>query len=132
MEKAVRRNAELEERAAHLKAEAQVWQTRARAQEAAAMSLQAQLQQAMMAGQAQDRRDELGDSLPADDAESAHIDPSRVDPGVPPCRACRKRAVSVVLLPCRHLCLCTACQPVVHVCPLCCTVRNASVEIYLS
>ncbi|XXG75697.1 hypothetical protein AAC387_Pa08g0215 [Persea americana] len=137
VEKAARRNAELEERAAHLKAEAQVWQARARAQESAAVSLQAQLQQAMMAGQSQDRRDELGcaggDSLPVDDAESAHIDPRRSESSpVPPCRVCRNRAVSVVLLPCRHLCICTACEPVVHVCPLCCTLRNASVEVYLS
>lgn len=137
MEKAARRNAELEERAAHLKAEAQVWQARARVQESAAVSLQAQLQQAMMAGPAQDRRDELGcaggDSLPVDDAESAHIDPRRSESSpVPPCRVCRNRAVSVVLLPCRHLCICTACEPVVHVCPFCCTVRTASVEVYLS
>ncbi|XP_058085935.1 BOI-related E3 ubiquitin-protein ligase 1-like [Magnolia sinica] len=137
VEKAARRNAELEERAAQLKAEAQVWQARARSQEAAAASLQAQLQQAMMGGQAQDRRGEElgcagGDNTPADDAESAYIDPGRAVSAVPVCRACRRRAVSVVLLPCRHLCLCTDCDTAVETCPLCHSVRSASVEVYLS
>ncbi|KAJ0106632.1 hypothetical protein Patl1_18320 [Pistacia atlantica] len=48
VEKATRRNAELEARAAQLTVEAQVWQAKARAQEATAASLQAQLQQAIM------------------------------------------------------------------------------------
>ncbi|KAF2298621.1 hypothetical protein GH714_024369 [Hevea brasiliensis] len=58
VEKATRRNAELEARAAQLSVEAQVWQAKARAQEATAASLQAQLQQAIMSGgvAAQDNR----------------------------------------------------------------------------
>ncbi|KAA8522111.1 hypothetical protein F0562_012575 [Nyssa sinensis] len=50
VEKAARRNAELEARAAQLTAEAQVWQAKARAQEATAATLQAQLQQVIMRG----------------------------------------------------------------------------------
>ncbi|XP_058104148.1 BOI-related E3 ubiquitin-protein ligase 1-like isoform X2 [Magnolia sinica] len=138
VEKASRRNAELEERVAQLKAEAQVWQARARAQEATAASLQSQLQQAMMGGVglgAQDRREDAGcagGELPADDAESAHIDPGRVVSSVPPCRTCWKRAMTVVLLPCRHLCVCTNCDSAIDVCPICNSVRSASVEVYLS
>ncbi|KAG9452491.1 hypothetical protein H6P81_005395 [Aristolochia fimbriata] len=138
VEKAVRRNAELEERVAQLKAEAHVWQAKARAQEAAAASLQTQLQQAMIngggagAGVAYERRDEAGcggGESPAEDAESAYVDPDRVVPVGPFCRACRRRSVSVVLLPCRHLCVCTECDAAIDACPLCHSARSASVEV---
>eukprot|EP00262_Sarcandra_glabra_P012213 TRINITY_DN3104_c1_g2_i2.p1 TRINITY_DN3104_c1_g2~~TRINITY_DN3104_c1_g2_i2.p1 ORF type:complete len:274 (-),score=0.65 TRINITY_DN3104_c1_g2_i2:517-1338(-) len=135
LEKAARVHAGLEERVAYLKAEAHVWQSKARAHEATAASLQAQLQQAMMArGAAQDKREEVGcagGEMPADDAESAHIDPDR-PVSVPLCRACRKRGMSVVLLPCRHLCVCTDCDAAVDACPVCRCVRSASVEVYLA
>nr|DAD47602.1 TPA_asm: hypothetical protein HUJ06_017539 [Nelumbo nucifera] len=55
VEKAARRHAELEERVAQLRVEAQVWQAKVRQQEATAASLQAQIQQAMMSGGAQGR-----------------------------------------------------------------------------
>lgn len=142
MEKATRRYAELEARAAQLSVEAQVWQAKARAQEAAAASMQAQLQQLVMSGQ--DRRagvaaaDDGGgpgsaaEGQVAEDAESAYVDPDRVVASGPSCKACRSRAASVVLLPCRHLCVCTECDSVVQACPVCFAARNSSVEIYLS
>ncbi|KAF8412839.1 hypothetical protein HHK36_000811 [Tetracentron sinense] len=132
VEKAARRNAELELRLAQIITEAQVWQAKARAQEATAASLQAQLQQAMMCGVgAQDKREEeLG--CAAEDAESVYIDPTRVVPSGPICKACRKRVASVVLLPCRHFCLCTDCDPAVEACPLCLSLKRASVNVYLS
>ncbi|XVF10955.1 hypothetical protein REPUB_Repub07fG0227800 [Reevesia pubescens] len=142
VEKATRRNAELEARAAQLSVEAQVWQAKARAQEATAASLQAQLQQAIMSGgavTAQDsRRGEEGLNCAggvegqAEDAESAYVDPERYAASGPACKACRTRVASVVLLPCRHLCLCTECDRVAQACPLCLTVRNSSVEVFLS
>lgn len=140
VQKATRRNAELEARAAQLSVEAQVWQAKARAQEATAVSLQAQLQQAITisggGGVAQDSR-RVDDGLggiegQAEDAESAYIDPDRVVVSGPNCKACRKRVASVVLLPCRHLCLCTDCDQVAHACPLCLCMRTSSVEVYLS
>ncbi|GLU05483.1 hypothetical protein SLE2022_225830 [Rubroshorea leprosula] len=142
VEKATRRNSELEARAAQLTVEAQVWQAKARAQEATAATLQAQLQQAIMSGgPAQDsRRAEEGlkcagragvEGQP-EDAESAYVDPERTAVSGPACKACRTRVASVVLLPCRHLCLCTECDRVAQACPLCLTVRNSSVEVFLS
>lgn len=141
MEKATRRYAELEARAAQLSVEAQVWQAKARAQESAAATLQAQLQQLIMSGQ--DRRGSAADDggggpgsaaegQAAEDAESAYIDPDRVMFSGPSCKACRSRAASVVLLPCRHLCVCPACDTVVQACPVCFATRNSSVEVYLS
>ncbi|XP_065879262.1 BOI-related E3 ubiquitin-protein ligase 1-like [Euphorbia lathyris] len=143
VEKAARRNAELEARATQLSVEAQVWQAKARAQEATAAALQAQLQQAIMnGGVVQDNRrggDDggLGSSGggvegQAEDAESAYVDPERVTvSGGPSCKGCQKRAATVVVLPCRHLCLCTECDQLAQACPLCLQVRNSSVEVFL-
>ncbi|TYH41964.1 hypothetical protein ES332_D11G030400v1 [Gossypium tomentosum] len=147
VEKAKRRNVELEARAAQLGAEVQVWQAKAKAQEVTAASLQAQLQQAIMNGGAgltqQDsrrggeewRKCAGGESeAQAEDAESAYVDPERVVAAAsgPCCKACRTRVAAVVLLPCRHLCLCTECDRVAQACPLCLTLRNSSVEVFLS
>ncbi|KAK3225059.1 hypothetical protein Dsin_004921 [Dipteronia sinensis] len=143
VEKATRRNAELEARAAQLSVEAHVWQAKARAQEATAASLQAQLQQAIMTGTvaaaaADSRRGEEGlmcTGEAAEDAESAYVDPDRVvsvSVSGPSCKGCRKRVASVVLLPCRHLSVCTECDRVVQACPLCFSLRDSSVEVFLS
>ncbi|XP_010269870.1 PREDICTED: BOI-related E3 ubiquitin-protein ligase 1-like [Nelumbo nucifera] len=141
VEKAARRHAELEERVAQLRVEAQVWQAKVRQQEATAASLQAQIQQAMMSGGAQDNREGEGlgcagaGEAHAEDAESAYIDPERVVSSSlsgPVCKACRRRVASVVLLPCRHFCLCTECDAGAEACPLCLSRRSASVEVYLS
>ncbi|KAF7810032.1 BOI-related E3 ubiquitin-protein ligase 1-like isoform X2 [Senna tora] len=141
VEKATRRNAELEARAAQLSAEAQVWQAKAKAQEATAASLQAQLQQAMMSGGGggMGTAEEVGLSCAeggagqAEDAESAYVDPERVGSGGgPKCRGCGKRVASVVVLPCRHLCMCTKCDAHFRACPVCLNLKNSTVEVYLS
>ncbi|KAL4280636.1 hypothetical protein GQ457_03G021590 [Hibiscus cannabinus] len=142
VEKAKRRNTELEARAAQVSVEAQVWQAKARAQEATAVSLQSQLQQAIMRGGAalahDSRRGDDGLNWAggvegqAEDAESAYVDPERVVASGPVCKACRTQVASVVLLPCRHLCLCTECDRLAQTCPLCLTVRHSSIEVFLS
>nr|GLL44720.1 BOI-related E3 ubiquitin-protein ligase 1-like [Ipomoea trifida] len=137
VDKATRRNAELEARAAQLAAEAQAWQARARAQELTAATLQAQLQQAMArpgcsnAHHPPERNDGAIAAGEAEDAESAYIDPDRVEVSAGSnCRSCGKRAASVVLLPCRHLCLCRRCDAAAQACPLCLTFRSSSVEVF--
>ncbi|KAH9611949.1 hypothetical protein KSS87_007604 [Heliosperma pusillum] len=143
LENASRRNAELEARAAQLSAEAQAWQARARAHEAQAMSLQAQIQQTMVGpsnalgegGALQQDREGSGLHCAGDaeDAESVYIDPvSERRVNSPCCKACRTRAASVVLLPCRHMCVCVQCDDVVQACPVCYSIRSASVEVYLT
>ncbi|XP_057449733.1 BOI-related E3 ubiquitin-protein ligase 1-like [Lotus japonicus] len=125
MEKAKRRNAELEARAAQLSMESQLWQAKAKEQEATAASLQAQLQRAIMSG---------GDGGLSEDAESAYVDPERVVEVGPTreCKGCWKRVASVVVLPCRHLCVCTECDAQFRACPVCLTLKNSSVQVYLS
>ncbi|RRT37612.1 hypothetical protein B296_00059226, partial [Ensete ventricosum] len=129
-ERAARRSAELEGRLARLRIELMAWKAKATADQATAASLQAQLQQAAAAA-AQARG---GEASPAEDAESTFMDPHRVEQGRA-CRACRERLASVVLLPCRHLCLCDACDGgggPVESCPVCRCVKAGSVRVYLT
>ncbi|KAL2987618.1 hypothetical protein AAZX31_11G038700 [Glycine max] len=134
VEKATRRNAELEARAAQLSVEAQLWQAKAKAQEATAAALQAQLHQAMMSSGGGEDGGGGGLSCAggeAEDAESAYVDPERVGP-TPKCRGCAKRVASVVVLPCRHLCICAECDGHFRACPVCLTVKNSTIQVYLS
>ncbi|KAK8692896.1 hypothetical protein V6N13_070499 [Hibiscus sabdariffa] len=141
VEKAKQRNVELEARAAQLSVEAQVWQAKARTQVATAASLQTQLQQAIMsgAGGGASMRGEEGQKCvgggleaQAEDAESANVDPECMAASGPSCKLCRMHVAAVLLLPCRHLCLCAECDRVAPACPVCLTVKNSSVEVYLS
>ncbi|XP_057510708.1 BOI-related E3 ubiquitin-protein ligase 1-like [Actinidia eriantha] len=133
-EKAARLNAELQATAARLSAEAQGWRSAARAHEATAAALQARLQQAMTSGGGwKDGGEEVAGGGEAEDGESAYVDPDRVEVSSGPgCKACRKRVASVVVLPCRHLSLCTECGPLAQTCPLCYTFRESSVEVFFS
>ncbi|XP_010933546.1 E3 ubiquitin-protein ligase BOI isoform X2 [Elaeis guineensis] len=135
LERAARRRAELEDRLARLRTESMAWQAKAMAEQAAAATLHAQLQQAAAAAAAAppQGKAECGGESPAEDAESAHVDPDRVEPERA-CRACRYRPVSVVLLPCRHLCLCSACDAAAasDACPVCRCPRTGSVQVFLS
>ncbi|KAK4794180.1 hypothetical protein SAY86_012174 [Trapa natans] len=138
VEKAKRRNNELQTRAAQLAAETHFWQVKARSQEAAAASLRVHIQQALMgAAAANDRKaNSIGAAASevnaAEDAESAYVDPDRPSLSEPRCKACQRRTATVLLLPCRHLSVCTECERVAHVCPLCCCARSSSIEVYLS
>ncbi|XP_004508984.1 BOI-related E3 ubiquitin-protein ligase 1-like isoform X2 [Cicer arietinum] len=133
--KATCKNAELEARAAQLTMEAQVWQARARAHEAAAASIQAELQKTIMCQTNEDGGGVISSTGQAEDAESAYIDPDRVamiSAPRPKCRGCGKRVPSVVVLPCRHLCICTECDHHFRACPVCLTLKNSTVHIFLS
>lgn len=48
------------------------------------------------------------------------------------CRKCGKGESTVLLLPCRHLCLCANCGPTVNNCPICNFIKEGSVHVYLS
>ncbi|XP_072963785.1 BOI-related E3 ubiquitin-protein ligase 1-like [Typha angustifolia] len=133
VELAARRGAELEGRLARLRAESMTWQAKALSGQAAAAALHTQLQRAAAAA-AEPREELCGESAPADDAESAHVDPVRVEPDRA-CRSCRFKPASVVVFPCRHLCLCEVCNVDSagdDFCPVCRCVRSGSVQVFLS
>ncbi|XP_010461100.1 PREDICTED: probable BOI-related E3 ubiquitin-protein ligase 2 [Camelina sativa] len=132
IERATRRHNELVARESQLRAEAEAWQGRAKAQEAAAASLQAQLHQAVnkCGGVSAEEGLVLGAEISGvDDAESAYVDPERMKR--PTCKACRKMEATVVMLPCRHMSICPGCDRTALACPLCLTLRSSSVEAIL-
>ncbi|CAA2993017.1 probable BOI-related E3 ubiquitin- ligase 3 [Olea europaea subsp. europaea] len=48
------------------------------------------------------------------------------------CRSCGKVESSVLLLPCRHLCLCTFCGSSLSTCPICNSIKTASLNVDMS
>ncbi|KAE9585054.1 hypothetical protein Lal_00018053 [Lupinus albus] len=48
------------------------------------------------------------------------------------CKNCGKEESCVLILPCRHLCLCTICGSTLHTCPVCKSFKTASVHINMS
>ncbi|CAN0923975.1 Probable BOI-related E3 ubiquitin-protein ligase 3 [Linum grandiflorum] len=135
-----RRNKELIDRIKQVAAEAQNWHYRAKYNESLVNVLKNNLQQAISQG-ADQVKEGFGDSE-FDDAASC-VDPNNnylnVGPSRPQgskermrCRSCKGREVSVLLMPCRHLCLCIDCDMFINVCPVCQLIKTTSVQVYLS
>ncbi|PIN12427.1 putative E3 ubiquitin ligase [Handroanthus impetiginosus] len=49
------------------------------------------------------------------------------------CRNCKREMATVMLWPCRHVCLCRRCDDDLRVmfCPVCCLLKNGSLEVFL-
>ncbi|XP_044494737.1 probable BOI-related E3 ubiquitin-protein ligase 2 isoform X2 [Mangifera indica] len=136
-----RKNRELIERIKQVASEAQNWQYRAKYNESVVNVLKNNLQHAISQG-ADQLKEGFKDSE-VDDAESC-IDPNNFlsMPGESSksgsrsqnmmCRACKTKEVSILLMPCRHFCLCQDCDVLVSVCPVCQLVKDASLPVYLS
>ncbi|KAG8366104.1 hypothetical protein BUALT_Bualt17G0041200 [Buddleja alternifolia] len=134
-----RKNKELVESVKQVTTEAQNWCYMAKYNESLVNVLKTNLQQAMQ-GSNNHAKEEVGEN-DADDAASC-IDPNNYLLSVAggscsgkkdmTCRACKAKRVSVLLMPCRHLCLCKECEGFVSVCPVCQMITSASFEVYLS
>ncbi|TYH53362.1 hypothetical protein ES332_D09G095500v1 [Gossypium tomentosum] len=132
----------LQQRVKCLCVESQRWRDLARTNEAAANSLRTDLERVLAhAGEERLR----GMSAAADDGgESSCCGSSEEgwrEVVVPPsgaavmrkCKKCGEGEASVVLLPCRHLCVCRMCgSAMVGTCPVCHFITNASVHVNLS
>ncbi|CAK9863547.1 unnamed protein product [Sphagnum jensenii] len=143
MENVKRQNLELAEHVKQLSIKVHNWQAKARANEAMVTALKSNLQQAQQAValSLEQSKEGCGDSE-ADDAASSHhgdddahartFKENRELREQRTCRVCRCNDVSILLLPCRHLCLCKECEARLDACPLCRSLKNASVQVYMS
>ncbi|XXG84014.1 hypothetical protein AAC387_Pa10g1631 [Persea americana] len=137
-----RKNRELVERIKQVAAEAQSWYDRAQYNESVVNVLKNNLKQAIAQG-ADQVKEGCGDSE-IDDAASSFdhniissvLGKTGLGKGKLKeqmiCRACKSKEVSILLLPCRHLCLCKDCQGFIEVCPICHSMKTASVQVYIS
>lgn len=121
-----RTHAELEARLKQVTAENQVWFNVARNSESLVAGLKGSLDQALH------RRG--GECHTAEDAESCCYegdDEDRRRPVRGVCRVCNENSVSVLVLPCRHLCLCLQCEPVSETCPICYGAKNVGLQVFM-
>ncbi|XAR56892.1 Ubiquitin--protein ligase [Bertholletia excelsa] len=162
MEKIGKLNWALEERVKSLCIENQIWRDLAQTNEATANALRSNLEQvlAQVKGEQRQRSGGMAEAAAlADDAQSccgsnyAGVAEERCAAAACEgegkaefnddcttssacnsrlCKHCGKEESCVLLLPCRHLCLCTVCGSSVHTCPVCNTPKNASVHVIFS
>ncbi|XP_062016183.1 E3 ubiquitin-protein ligase BOI [Rosa rugosa] len=141
----------LQERVKSLFVENQIWRDLAQSNEAAANSLRSNLEQVL--AHVSEEGHQMGNfataAAPEDDAESCcgsndcgheteadgglvGCTDTVVGGGDRMCKRCGVRESKVLLLPCRHLCLCTMCGSTLQNCPVCDSVMNASVHVNFS
>lgn len=144
----------LQERVKSLFVENQIWRDLAQSNEAAANSLRSNLEQVL--AHVSEEGHHTGNcpatAAPEDDAESccgsndygheteaegrlvevANGTDAVAGGGDRMCKRCGVRESKVLLLPCRHLCLCTMCGSTLLNCPVCDSVMNASVHVNFS
>ncbi|TKY58971.1 BOI-related E3 ubiquitin-protein ligase 1 [Spatholobus suberectus] len=121
----------LQERVKSLCVENQIWRELAQTNEAAANSLRSNLEQVL--AHVSDHGGAAADESSC--ASNNHREEEEVNDAVVGrrmCNQCGVRESIVLLLPCRHLCLCTMCGSTLHNCPLCHSGINASVHVNYS
>ncbi|XP_015882534.3 probable BOI-related E3 ubiquitin-protein ligase 2 isoform X1 [Ziziphus jujuba] len=135
-----RKNKELTERIKHVSAEVQSWHSRAKYNESVVNFLNNSLQQVMARGSVYGKEG-YGDSEEDDTASFTNSKRLKFVDGSGDsvltkkqinCRVCNVKEVSVILLPCRHLCLCKDCEVSIHQCPLCRITKTTSIQVFMS
>ncbi|CAA3026038.1 Hypothetical predicted protein [Olea europaea subsp. europaea] len=124
--KAVNRKMELEDFLRKMEIENQTWHRIAKENEAAILSLNSTIQQLKESAR-----------LSANETEDAESYCNMIDhkngeeeqrTRTMICRSCDIRNSCVIILPCRHLCSCKDCEVFLDSCPVCKTVKKASIR----
>ncbi|KAF0930512.1 hypothetical protein E2562_033253 [Oryza meyeriana var. granulata] len=140
-----RKSKELNEQIRQVALEIQSWQSVALHNQSVANSLKSKLMQ-MVAQSSNLTREGSGDSEVDNTASSQNINAapggffqsgllsinSMADGGMGACRLCSAKEAAVLVMPCRHLCLCADCEKNADVCPVCRFPKSCSVEINMS
>ncbi|XP_071725751.1 probable BOI-related E3 ubiquitin-protein ligase 3 [Rutidosis leptorrhynchoides] len=134
-----RLNYALEEKVKSLNVENQLWQQMAETNEATANVLRQNLQQVLSQNQQQFENDDVESCCGSnynkekDQEEFLAIKGEGINNnGRRLCRNCGESVSSVLLLPCRHLCICSVCQSFINFCPVCKSAKNASLHVNIS
>ncbi|XP_030460564.1 BOI-related E3 ubiquitin-protein ligase 1-like isoform X1 [Syzygium oleosum] len=133
-----KKNKELKEQMEQLTVEAGAWQQQARYSENIITTLKFNLQQ--IYAQSRDSKEGCGDSEVHDTASccNARATDSQLlcngANGIKQmiCKVCRVNEVCMLLLPCKHLCLCRYCESNLQVCPVCQSPKFHGMEVYMS
>ncbi|KAJ6358869.1 hypothetical protein OIU76_000571 [Salix suchowensis] len=135
-----RKNKDLVERIKQVSMEVRCWQCRTKYNESVVNVLKSNLEQVMAEG-ARHGKEGYGDSEVGTATSYANQNHTcRVGGSADSfslkkqitCRACKINEASVLLFPCRHLCLCKVCEGLIDVCPTCRIKKSSSVEVFLS
>ncbi|XP_039140641.1 probable BOI-related E3 ubiquitin-protein ligase 3 isoform X2 [Dioscorea cayenensis subsp. rotundata] len=116
IDRITRVNHALEERIKSLVIENQLWKDIARSNEAAAMLLRTNLDHLLAS---QDSHEEDVQSCSGGGGGAGEV-------GRRLCRRCGEEEAAVLVMPCRHLCLCLDCSPALDVCPVCKSSKNVA------
>nr|GEW20187.1 probable BOI-related E3 ubiquitin-protein ligase 3 [Tanacetum cinerariifolium] len=119
-------NWSLEEKLKSLLVENQIWRELAQTNEATAYNLQQLLAQAQ-----QEQEQTLVNDDDIDDGVSCCGSNYEEDGKVnnKKCLKCEKKESCVMVLPCRHLCLCNVCESTTSICPVCTSTKSAALLI---
>lgn len=131
LERERRKNADLEEKVRQISAESQAWFNAARNSEAMATALRSTLDQALLsAATAAAAEDPLAEDARSCCYEGGDEPDVEATGRVRQCEVCGEKKGCVLLLPCRHLCLCKECEPTTATCPVCCSMKNGALEVF--
>ncbi|XP_038705318.1 probable BOI-related E3 ubiquitin-protein ligase 2 [Tripterygium wilfordii] len=118
---------ELEARLKRAEMERESWQRLAREKEAVVTDLNNTLERVReQAAMASDRAQDAESSCGSSSCDSQQKKQQRMA-----CKNCYSRSSCVLFLPCRHLCSCKSCEAFLSSCPVCNSVKEASLEVFL-
>ncbi|KAL3634218.1 hypothetical protein CASFOL_021272 [Castilleja foliolosa] len=123
-----KKNAELELQMEQLASEANAWAQHAKHSENMINTLKHNLQQVY--AQSRDSKEGCGDSEIDDTASCWNGRPVSNEVTMA-CKVCRVNEVCMLLLPCKHLCLCKECESKSSACPLCRSSKYIGMEVYM-